>query len=100
MESDDDADPEDVKYIVSQKAGLQTSSRIYAERKKEIAAGHRRKTALPVLDGAGKPLTLVGKAHWAETTDMPYLEKMRMRSLPASYTRESVSGAYGAASTQ
>ena len=35
-------------------------------------------------------MTLVsGKAHWAEDPDMSYLEKMRVRALPVSYTVDS-----------
>jgi hypothetical protein len=62
---------------------------VYNEHKAAIKAGTRRKSQLPLVDQAGNPLTLVGKAHWAEPPDVSYLEKMRIRALPASYTKDS-----------
>ena len=34
-------------------------------------------------------VTFIAKQHWAESPSMPYQEKMRMRSLPESFTKDS-----------
>ncbi|GMI46500.1 hypothetical protein TrCOL_g10357 [Triparma columacea] len=88
MDEDDGLDP-DAKILPSQKYGLMTSARVYKEHQAAVKAGTRRKSQLPLVDEAGNPLTLVGKAHWAEPAGISYVEKMRLRALPATYTKDS-----------
>jgi len=76
----------------SQVIGLQTAHRIYEDHYRQYKAGTMAKNKTikntEVMNDDGST-TYIPERHWAENEEMPYQEKMRMRSLPSSYKKES-----------
>ena len=92
----------DDNFLPSQYAGLLTSQRIFNDRQESqkaaalaaaAAAASSSSSADGVLvlvtPGGGFKSSMAPPPHWAETPDMPYPERQRVRALPTSYNRES-----------
>jgi hypothetical protein len=93
-EQDEDEDNPEKNLNKSQIESLKTSRRIWEEKNAGGIYDRGPNSGGLVLvkyglnaDGTGG---FQAKRHWAEEEDMAYTEKMRMRSLPSTYTKDSV----------